>query len=458
MGWRAACRNDSSKWKSIGIPSDFLNGNTEDGFVSLEVMDPKDFEILGDTQPLLGDPGAKKQKKPKRRAEPEFDDPSDPPGWVATDALGNFDVVSGQDGVAGGENDVGDGGAAGMGGGDSAAEGGELPKKKTHRGVRKKDMKKKKRAEAAAAAAVAGADGGSDSDDGLARERAAQATSAQGKPRVPPSLAESSPAATAKKAKREKQAAARQAKLEGKGEEGGTSGREEDVGAGQSDPLPEVHWENCGLHPDVERVLAKLNFIEPTPIQRECLPAAIEHKRDIIGAAETGSGKTLAFGLPILQALYLERLAGKEVVGLRALVVCPTRELAMQVSNMLAAVGKELEVRVVPIVGGISQQKQQRLLSKMPPVVVATPGRLWDLLSGGEEHLADLSRLSFFVLDEADRMVERGHFQEVSQLIDMLPKQGGTRKQGGGEGEGDDEIEEDDFHMDDIDNIDPEPR
>ena len=108
--------------------------------------------------------------------------------------------------------------------------------------------------------------------------------------------------------------------------------------------------------------------------------------------------------------------------ALRALILAPTRELAMQVCDMLKAVAKHTDVDVVPVVGGMSLQKQERLLRRRPEIVVATPGRLWELMhQQGHEHFVDLGRLNFLVLDEADRMVERGHFRELHDIIDTLP-------------------------------------
>ncbi|CAK9156516.1 unnamed protein product [Ilex paraguariensis] len=161
---------------------------------------------------------------------------------------------------------------------------------------------------------------------------------------------------------------------------------------------------------------------------------------DVAGAAETGSGKTLAFGLPILQRLLEEREktdtllaengeADEKIASsglLRALIITPTRELALQVTDHLKVVAKGTNIRVVPIVGGMSTEKQERLLKTRPEVVVGTPGRLWELMSGGEIHLVELHSLSFFVLDEADRMIENGHFHELRSIIDMLPVTAGS--------------------------------
>ncbi|XP_076897165.1 DEAD-box ATP-dependent RNA helicase 13-like [Bidens hawaiensis] len=181
--------------------------------------------------------------------------------------------------------------------------------------------------------------------------------------------------------------------------------------------------------------VCRLKFKEPTPIQKACIPAGAHQGKDVIGAAETGSGKTLAFGIPIIQRLLEERdkferqveergQADDKIVAkgfLRALIITPTRELALQVTDHLKQVARGTDVKVVPIVGGMSTEKQERLLNGRPEIVVGTPGRLWELMSGGELHLVELHSLSFFVLDEADRMIDNGHFQELQSIVDMLP-------------------------------------
>ncbi|KAK4425372.1 DEAD-box ATP-dependent RNA helicase 13 [Sesamum alatum] len=205
---------------------------------------------------------------------------------------------------------------------------------------------------------------------------------------------------------------------------------ENDNGAIEEDSVDEEEyyaWNELRLHPTIMKSIYRLKFKEPTPIQKACIPAAAHQGKDVIGAAETGSGKTLAFGLPILQRLLEEREKGEanERIApqsvLRALIVTPTRELALQVSDHLKAVALGTNIRVVPIVGGMSTEKQERLLRARPEIVVGTPGRLWELMSGGEIHLVELHSLSFFVLDEADRMIETGHFRELQSIIDMLP-------------------------------------
>ncbi|KNA24622.1 hypothetical protein SOVF_013960 [Spinacia oleracea] len=199
-------------------------------------------------------------------------------------------------------------------------------------------------------------------------------------------------------------------------------------------------WHELRLHPDLMKAIYKLGFKQPTPIQKACIPAAAHQGKDVIGAAETGSGKTLAFGFPILQRLLDEREKGEKLMSedaeaveilaprgfIRALIITPTRELALQVTDHLKAAATSTNFRVVAIVGGMSTEKQERLLKERPEIVVGTPGRLWELMSGGEKHLVELHSLSFFVLDEADRMIENGHFQELRSIIDLLPGTSGV--------------------------------
>ncbi|CAK9169985.1 unnamed protein product [Ilex paraguariensis] len=214
-----------------------------------------------------------------------------------------------------------------------------------------------------------------------------------------------------------------------------------DDGDGDSvDDTEYYSWNELRLHPLLMKSIYRLKFKEPTPIQKACIPAAAHQGKDVAGAAETGSGKTLAFGLPILQRLLEEREktdtllaengeADEKIASsglLRALIITPTRELALQVTDHLKVVAKGTNIRVVPIVGGMSTEKQERLLKTRPEVVVGTPGRLWELMSGGEIHLVELHSLSFFVLDEADRMIENGHFHELRSIIDMLPVTAGS--------------------------------
>jgi ATP-dependent RNA helicase DDX24/MAK5 len=178
-----------------------------------------------------------------------------------------------------------------------------------------------------------------------------------------------------------------------------------------------------------------MGFHSPTPIQASTLAASILGQRDIVGAAPTGSGKTLGYLLPILHTLMTEEDDMNDNERhtkrwpLTALVLCPTRELAMQVSNEcnrlinLSQVAEEKSsIKCETIVGGLSEQKQKRVLDiKRPAVLVCTPGRLWDLLSSGDhEHLNELKYLRFLVIDEADRMVSQGNFPQLSKIFEKI--------------------------------------
>lgn len=162
--------------------------------------------------------------------------------------------------------------------------------------------------------------------------------------------------------------------------------------------------EQCGYH-------------TPTPIQQETIPPVLAG-RDVLGCAQTGTGKTAAFALPILQRLaqHAPRGKGKPV---RALVLTPTRELALQIYENFTAYGKKLPLRSCVIFGGVGQQPQVDALRKGVDILVATPGRLNDLI--GQGHIS-LSQLEIFVLDEADRMLDMGFIHDVKRVIAQLPQ------------------------------------
>ncbi|KAJ2844025.1 ATP-dependent RNA helicase, partial [Coemansia erecta] len=186
------------------------------------------------------------------------------------------------------------------------------------------------------------------------------------------------------------------------------------------DPDVDVaRWEKLGLHMALLRALKHLGFPQPTDIQSKCLPHALEG-RDIIGAAETGSGKTLAFGVPMLQ--YVVQHKGEEWIGPTGLVLAPTRELALQVRNHLTAMARFTRARIVAIVGGMSQAKQERLLGHQPDIIIATPGRFWELVSTNSTYQSQIMAIKFLAIDEADRMLEPGHFRELRFLFKLLNK------------------------------------
>jgi ATP-dependent RNA helicase DDX24/MAK5 len=173
-------------------------------------------------------------------------------------------------------------------------------------------------------------------------------------------------------------------------------------------------WDELDLSEPVKNALKYNKFTTPTPIQKNSLPLAMKG-RDIIGSAETGSGKTLAFGIPII-----DYLATHTREGLGGLILTPTRELAIQVRDHLENMSVFADLRVVAIVGGMSIQKQERLVKNKPDIIVATPGRFWEIFSNNTTYMDMLKHIKFLVLDEADRMLEKGHFEELTSLLNSL--------------------------------------
>ena len=164
-----------------------------------------------------------------------------------------------------------------------------------------------------------------------------------------------------------------------------------------------------------------MGYEKPTEIQEKTLKVAIFGRRDIVGAAETGSGKTLAFGLPILYGILKQKEKQcRSDDDLYALILTPTRELAVQIKNNLKSIAKYCGIRIAAIFGGLTIVKQERILSKRPEIVIATPGRLWELLRAQNEHLMKINKLRFLVIDETDRMLEKNHFLELNDILEML--------------------------------------
>jgi ATP-dependent RNA helicase DeaD len=172
---------------------------------------------------------------------------------------------------------------------------------------------------------------------------------------------------------------------------------------------------DLGLHPDLVAVLEGLGYEEPTPIQRAAIPPLLEG-RDLLGQAATGTGKTAAFALPVVQRLGDGRADGGDPP--RALVLVPTRELAMQVSQAVHTYGRGHGTRVLPIYGGQPIGRQLRELSRGVDVVVATPGRALDHLARGS---LDLSAVEVVVLDEADEMLDMGFAEDIETVLEGVP-------------------------------------
>ncbi|MFH1532889.1 MAG: DEAD/DEAH box helicase [Pseudomonadota bacterium] len=160
-------------------------------------------------------------------------------------------------------------------------------------------------------------------------------------------------------------------------------------------------------------------YTHPTPIQVRAIPPALAG-RDILGAAQTGTGKTAAFALPILQDLVTHPWHGGKRAPIRVLVLTPTRELAAQVCESFNAYGAQTRIRAIVIFGGVGQRPQEVALKQGPEILVATPGRLLDLMQQG---FIFLDKVEIFVLDEADRMLDMGFVNDIRKVVAALPKE-----------------------------------
>jgi ATP-dependent RNA helicase RhlE len=182
----------------------------------------------------------------------------------------------------------------------------------------------------------------------------------------------------------------------------------------QSNARPGAGFAALQLAPSIERGIAALGFTEPRPIQAQTIPAALEG-RDILGLAQTGTGKTAAFALPILQRLNDNRRHTP-----RALILAPTRELAMQIHTEITALAKFTGIKAVTVFGGVSAASQIRGLRAKPDIIVACPGRLLDLMNQG---VAKLGGIEVLVLDEADHMFDMGFLPDVRKILRAVPAQ-----------------------------------
>lgn len=177
-------------------------------------------------------------------------------------------------------------------------------------------------------------------------------------------------------------------------------------------------FEQLGLIEPILKALKKEGYTTPTPIQQQSIPVVLEGK-DILGLAQTGTGKTAAFAIPMLQLLQ-QNHNSKGYRHTRALILTPTRELAVQISESFASYGRYTNLKHEVIFGGVSQHAQTLALRNGTDILIATPGRLLDLMNQGYVHL---DFLEMFVLDEADRMLDMGFIHDVKKLIRQLPKQ-----------------------------------
>lgn len=172
-------------------------------------------------------------------------------------------------------------------------------------------------------------------------------------------------------------------------------------------------FQDFNLNPAILKAIDELGFKEPMPIQAEVLPILLTQRTDLVGLAQTGTGKTAAFGLPLLQNIDGSK---RSVQGL---ILCPTRELCMQITKDLRSYAKYMpEIMIVPVYGGASIELQFKDLAKKPQIIVATPGRLQDMI---RRNRVDFSNVEWLILDEADEMLDMGFQEDVDAILEYMP-------------------------------------
>ncbi len=184
--------------------------------------------------------------------------------------------------------------------------------------------------------------------------------------------------------------------------------------------LPIIHYmtfKELGIIEPILDALKAEGYTQPTPIQEQSIPILLQGK-DLLGCAQTGTGKTAAFAIPILQFLYLDRQRNGGPRKIRTLIITPTRELAIQIGESFSTYGKFTGIRNTVIFGGVKQNPQTDALRRGIDVLVATPGRLLDLMDQGYISLKDVE---YFVLDEADHMLDMGFIHDIKKIIEKLP-------------------------------------
>jgi ATP-dependent RNA helicase RhlE len=177
-----------------------------------------------------------------------------------------------------------------------------------------------------------------------------------------------------------------------------------------------MSFENLNLIPPILTALKQEGYTQPTPIQQKAIPIILTGQ-DLLGCAQTGTGKTAAFAIPIIQMLAQKPVQSKR--NIRALILTPTRELAIQIEESFNSYGRHTDLRNVVVFGGVSQHHQTEALRKGVDIVVATPGRLLDLI---DQRFISLQHIEFFILDEADRMLDMGFIHDVKKIIARLPQ------------------------------------
>ena len=179
-----------------------------------------------------------------------------------------------------------------------------------------------------------------------------------------------------------------------------------------------MQFKDLELIEPIQKALKEEEYTEPTSIQEKAIPLVL-NGHDVLGSAQTGTGKTAAFAIPILQRLYEDQQRNKPSKHIEALVITPTRELALQIGESFSTYGRYTKIRNTVIFGGVNQNPQIRALRSGINVLVATPGRLLDLMDQGHVKLVNIK---YFVLDEADRMLDMGFIHDIRKIIERLPE------------------------------------
>lgn len=178
-------------------------------------------------------------------------------------------------------------------------------------------------------------------------------------------------------------------------------------------------FENLDISKPILKAIKEEGYAKPTPIQEEAIPYLLDGK-DLLGCAQTGTGKTAAFAIPILQNISMKKKLEKGPRTISALILAPTRELAIQIGESFTGYGKYMSIKNLVIFGGVPQNPQTKALKEGVDILIATPGRLLDLIG---QKFIDLKNVEYFVLDEADRMLDMGMINDVKKIIAKLPKE-----------------------------------
>lgn len=178
-------------------------------------------------------------------------------------------------------------------------------------------------------------------------------------------------------------------------------------------------FKELNLIPSILKALNEEKYEKPTPIQAKAIPLVLKHE-DVLGCAQTGTGKTAAFSIPIIQLMSEDKKAGGKQGKIKTLILTPTRELAIQIDENIRTYGKYTDLTNTVIFGGVNQDRQVKTLKRGVDILIATPGRLLDLIGQGFIRLSDIK---YFVLDEADRMLDMGFINDIKKVLKLLPKE-----------------------------------